>query len=200
MYLFVFVDHAGLLSISKSVTEHAAFCSSDSGIPPYSHLGIMVNSLLRPINILKNNRPSIKQDVKSEEILFRVELIASSFVIQSPRKRDNAFKSIVVFLIPQGENYCSLFGFQMGIYLSKTVCDNYKTAFSFATNYSNICIVLGSNTQWRLPCARSQFFLVPITMESSMTLKTSDIYMNTFLSFLIFTALVCCSFIYGFQI
>ena len=26
----------------------------------YSHLGIMVTSLLRPINILKNNRPSIK--------------------------------------------------------------------------------------------------------------------------------------------
>ena len=62
MYVFVcdFVDHVGLLSISKWVTEHAAFYSSDSGIPPYSHLGIMVTSLLRPMNILKNNRPSIK--------------------------------------------------------------------------------------------------------------------------------------------
>ena len=42
-----------------------------------------VQSIQEQVNILNNTRPSIKEDVKpfSEEILFRVEVIASSFLI-----------------------------------------------------------------------------------------------------------------------
>ena len=72
------------------------------------------------------------------------------------------------FFIPQGENYYCLSGFQNVDLFLKTVCDNWKTAFSFATNCSPTCAVLA----WKEPCEKDMTCdgdsLAPITFLLSL--------------------------------
>ena len=71
------------------------FLLSSNDLYLYTHIFWRKYSLniLNLLNFLKNIRPSIKWEVKplSEEILLRVELIASLSLIESPSNRDWPF-------------------------------------------------------------------------------------------------------------
>ena len=74
------------------------------------------------------------------------------------------------FFIPQGENCLETVPVwlpNVDLFL-KTVCDNWKTVFSFATNCSPTCAVLA----WKEPCEKDMTCdgdsLAPITFLLSL--------------------------------
>lgn len=101
-----------------------------------------------------------------------------------------------------------MFGFKMWIYLSKTICHNYKTQRFLSEQIAAVIAKssLGSVMQKeqgmgrRLPPAHPVLSYTH-SKKSSTNLKMSD-NAHFFLSFLILTPLICCSFIccHGFQI
>ena len=83
-------------------------------------------NILNLLNILKNTRPSLKREVKpfSEEILLRVELIASLSVIESPRKRDLSYQERSCCKLIQGTYYITTKGLVTNMVVSRVINGN----------------------------------------------------------------------------